>query len=58
QLAASRRAYNAAVVSYNTGLEMFPGAIVANWFSFKKKPLLEAAERERDNPDVGALFNA
>lgn len=58
QLAASRRTYNAAVTGFNTGLEMFPGSIVAGWFSFEKKPLLEASERERKNPDVAGLFKS
>ncbi|MDR0363286.1 MAG: LemA family protein [Planctomycetota bacterium] len=58
QIAASRRTCNAAVTSYNTSLEMFPGSVVANWFSFGKKPLLEATERERVAPRVGDLFRS
>jgi len=36
RIAFSRQAYNDAVIQYNTSLEQFPGAVIANLFAFKQ----------------------
>lgn len=49
QIQLSRRYYNGTVRDLNTLVEMFPSNIVANLFSFQKKPFFELgneAERE------------
>lgn len=56
QLAAARRAYNAAATRFNTSIEMFPGNVIAGMFGFKRRALLETPEAERRAPDVKALF--
>ncbi|MDR1583174.1 MAG: LemA family protein [Prevotellaceae bacterium] len=57
QLAAARRTYNAAVMSYNNALEMFPSNIVASMINYKRKDMIEASQQERQNPNVGDLFS-
>lgn len=47
QLAASRRAFNAAVTDYNNGCEMFPLNIVARRMGYRMKPWFEIPENER-----------
>lgn len=47
QLAASRRAFNAAVTNYNNGCEMFPTSVVAGMMGYKIRHWFEAAEEER-----------
>jgi LemA protein len=47
QLAASRRAFNAAVTEYNNGCEMWPTSIVASMMGYKIRPWFEATEDER-----------
>lgn len=56
QIAAVRRAFNAAVTGYNTAIEMFPGNVLAGLFGFKRKAVLDIAPAERRSPDVNALF--
>lgn len=56
QLAAARRAYNAAVVDLNNAVDMFPSNLVARWFSYRKRALFEIDDFERKNPDVATLF--
>lgn len=58
QISASRRAYNAAVTSYNNGVEMFPSSIIANSKGYKRKAVFEITEAERQNVDVKGLFNS
>lgn len=58
QISASRRAYNAAVTSYNNGVEMFPSSIIASSKGYKRKAVFEISEAERKNVDVGGLFNS
>ncbi len=58
QLAASRRAYNAAVVQFNNAVEMFPSNMVASWMGLKPRPVFEAEEAAREAPDVGGLFGS
>lgn len=58
QLSAARRAFNAAVVGFNTSIEMFPGNLVAGLFGFKRKDVLVTDPEDRKVPDVKALFNS
>lgn len=58
QLAAARRTFNASVTAYNTSVQMFPGSMLAGWFHFTERPLLEIDARERENPDIGKQFNS
>ena len=58
QIAASRRAFNAAVTAYNNSVEMFPTSIIAGMMNYKRRQLFEIEDRERQNTDVGQLFNS
>jgi len=57
QISASRRAYNASVTDYNNSVEMFPSNIIAGMFNFKRGSVFEISEGERQNVNVGDLFN-
>ncbi|SVB76527.1 uncharacterized protein METZ01_LOCUS229381, partial [marine metagenome] len=57
QISASRRAYNATVTSYNNSVEMFPTNIIAGMMSMKHKNVFEIPEAQRENVNVGELFN-
>lgn len=52
QIAASRRAFNAAVTSWNEGVEMFPGSVMAGLFHFKRQDWFETPENQRKVTDV------
>ncbi len=56
QISAARRAYNAAVTSYNNAVQMLPTSIIAGMFKFSPRPLFDIPEAERQNVDVAALF--
>jgi LemA protein len=56
QLSAARRAFNAAVTSYNDGVEMFPTSVVARLMGLRRRQVFELPEAERARPDVAALF--
>lgn len=56
QISASRRAYNAAVTSFNNAVEMFPTNIFANMMGYQRRALFEIPEVERQNVNVGELF--
>jgi LemA protein len=58
QIAASRRAYNAAVTDYNNGIEMFPGNLMAGMMVLRAKPVFTTAEAERGNVNVKNLFQS
>lgn len=47
QLAASRRAFNAAVTAYNNAVQMFPTSIVASLLGYKLRAWFEAPTEER-----------
>lgn len=47
QLAASRRAFNAAVTDYNNGCQMFPTSVVAGMMGYKLRGWFEATAEER-----------
>ncbi|MBO9997907.1 MAG: LemA family protein [Cyanobacteria bacterium SID2] len=57
QLSAARRFYNTSVTEYNNAIEMFPTNIVANHLNYRRKKVLETPASERQNVDVGQLFN-
>jgi len=49
----SRQAFNDAVMSYNNGIEMFPGSLIAGWFKFMPSAFLEIeAVTKREMPEV------
>lgn len=52
QLAAARRAYNAAVTDWNEGVEMFPGSILAKVFGFQVADWFETPAEQRKTHDV------
>lgn len=58
QLAAARRAANAALTAYNNAVEMVPTCVVAGMLGYQRRELLTATTEERRNPDVKNLFNA
>ena len=58
QLQASRRTYNAAVVSFNNAVEMFPSAIIAGMSKFTCFDLIDIPEVEKKNVNVSSLFNS
>ena len=57
QLSASRRAYNAAINSYNNAVQMFPTNIIAGMKGMKAKPSFEALEVDKQNVNIKDLFN-
>ncbi len=48
QLSASRRAFNAAVMSYNNGVQMFPTNIVCRLMGYRLRASFEASPEERE----------
>ena len=58
QISAARRAYNAAVTSFNNGIETFPGNIMAGMMGLNRKQVFETLKTERENVIVKNLFNA
>jgi LemA protein len=48
KLGASRRAYNAAVATYNTSIQSFPSNIVAGMFNFLERSYFELDRNERN----------
>lgn len=48
QLAASRRAFNAAVTAYNNSIEVFPSNLVASMMNYKRKTMFEIADEDRE----------
>ena len=57
QIAASRRAYNAAVTSYNNAVEMFPSNIIANFRGYRRRETFVIDASERENIDIEGQFN-
>lgn len=57
KLGASRRAFNAAVATYNTAIQSFPSNIVAGMFNFPERTYFELDRNERSTvsavPKVG-----
>ncbi|HZY82132.1 MAG TPA: LemA family protein [Cyclobacteriaceae bacterium] len=56
QISAARRAYNAAVTSYNNACEKFPSNILASMFGHKRKAVFVIPEVERQNISAKAMF--
>ncbi len=56
QISAARRAYNAAVTSYNNAVEKFPSNIFASMFNHKRRQVFEVPEVERQNISAKNLF--
>ncbi len=57
QIAAARRAYNSVVTEYNIAIESAPQNIVAGMMKLTKRNVFEIPDTERENIDVGGLFN-
>ncbi|MFH0710774.1 MAG: LemA family protein [Pseudomonadota bacterium] len=57
QISAARRAYNQAVTDLNNAIEMFPTNLIAGLMNLQRKAVFEITVTERQNVDVGALFN-
>ncbi len=57
QIAASRRAYNAAVTDYNNGCEMFPLSLFASMMGYKTKVWFEIPDNERQSLKVGGMWS-
>jgi LemA protein len=57
QLAASRRAFNAAVTTYNNSVEVFPSNIVAALMNYGRRTLFEIPEEEKVKPDVKTIMD-
>jgi LemA protein len=58
QIAAARRAYNAAVTDFNNAIEMFPGNLMAGMMLLKTKQVFTATGGERENVNVKNLFQS
>jgi len=58
RLSASRRAFNASVLDYNNAVEMFPTNVMANMMGLRRRAMFEIPEAERQNVNVGQMFNA
>lgn len=56
RIAFARQGYNDSVMSYNTAIEQFPGAIVANTCGFKTAELLESTETPEERKAVKVTF--
>ena len=57
QISAARRAYNAAVTSYNNTIEMFPASMVASIRKDKPGTLLEIPKSEQKEININQLLN-
>ena len=56
-IADRREYYNEAVKNNNIRIEQFPEIIIAHWFGFKERLLLEFAEIDKQDHDLNKLFN-
>lgn len=56
RIAFSRQAYNDSVMQYNTAIEQFPGALIANMFAFRAAELLEATEAPEERKAIRVSF--
>jgi LemA protein len=56
QISAARRAFNAAVTSYNNAVEKFPSNIFASMFGYKRRQVFEIPEVERQNISAKNMF--
>ena len=58
QISAARRAYNAAVTTYNNAVEMFPTNMAASMMRYKLKKVFEISEEQREDVDAEKLFKS
>ena len=58
QLSAARRTYNAAVLSFNNGVQLIPSNLIAAIRGLTTRSYLETPDPERNNVDVRGLFNS
>ena len=58
QLAAARRAYNAAVTEYNNAVQTVPSSVIAGMTGFTTRQLFVADEAKRKDVDMKSLFKA
>ncbi|MFZ4714495.1 MAG: LemA family protein [Bacteriovoracaceae bacterium] len=56
QIAAARRAFNAAVIDLNNAIEMFPTSLIAGTMKLQRRSVLATEEGERKNPQMKELF--
>lgn len=56
QISAARRAYNAAVNSYNNACEQFPTNLMANLMNFRVTAYIEIPDEDRENISARKLF--
>jgi LemA protein len=52
RVAYARQFYNDAVLSYNTGIQKFPAALIADRMGFRTREYFEADEGTREAPTV------
>jgi LemA protein len=52
KIAYSRQFYNDTVLMYNNKIQMFPSNLIASQFKFQESEYFEAAETEREVPEV------
>ncbi|HET9600769.1 MAG TPA: LemA family protein [Acidimicrobiales bacterium] len=52
RVAYARQFYNDSVLTYNTGIQKFPAALIATRMGFKSREYFEADEDARDTPTV------
>jgi LemA protein len=52
KIAFSRQFYNDMVMTYNTGIQVFPRSIIAGMFSFKEEQLYQIPTGEKEAPKV------
>ena len=57
QISAARRAYNAAVTSFNNTIQMFPASVVASFRKDKTQLLLEIPKEEQKEVNLNQLLN-
>lgn len=55
-IADRREFYNEAVKINNVRIEQFPDAIIAHWFKFKSRDLLEFSDADKQDVNIGKLF--
>ncbi len=57
QISAARRSFNATITDYNNSIQTFPNSILAGFMNLKSKKVFEIPDVERQNINVGNLFN-
>jgi LemA protein len=57
QLAASRRAFNAAVTIFNNSVETFPSNIMASVMNYTRKSLFNIPDNEKEVTDISKQMN-